>query len=397
MAQITTSVTIPTKRVDKTTYWNGAVTTNEVVSGRDFFRETRPERVRARKPTGWLYPKPYSMQTFRSNEISGELETRYFNVPGKPIIYGFSGYLGSLIDGGQEVGLPSSDENLRRYSIIRALTKLKDQRVNLGVALAEAQMTANFVGTTASALARSAQSALNGDFKQAVRQLGINDYRKIPKGWLGWQYAATPLMNDVYGSISALEKRKDPFEWTITVKAGPRRTTREQTVLHIQQNISPGCVFDDRSVVGYFTRLDYYPGNTFLSTLSSVGATNPLEIIWERVPFSFVADWFIPIGEWLSTLDAALGFEFLSGSTTEFLERKRRVFPASEPLTAGYTLLKAQFGGSERRLSVIRTVHPSSPLIGRPRIKNPLSLTHMANGLSLLATVFGGTAPKTWR
>lgn len=43
--------------------------------------------------------------------------------------------------------------------------------------------------------------------------------------------------------------------------------------------------------------------------LSSVGLTNPLAVVWELIPFSFVIDWFLPIGESLSrtSLPRALG------------------------------------------------------------------------------------------
>lgn len=44
------------------------------------------------------------------------------------------------------------------------------------------------------------------------------------------------------------------------------------------------------------------------------GLLNPLEVIWELVPFSFVADWFLPIGDYLSALDASSRFTHEGGS-----------------------------------------------------------------------------------
>jgi hypothetical protein len=44
------------------------------------------------------------------------------------------------------------------------------------------------------------------------------------------------------------------------------------------------------------------------------GLVNPFEVAWEIVPFSFVADWFLPIGRYLSALDVPLRFEHIGGS-----------------------------------------------------------------------------------
>jgi hypothetical protein len=40
--------------------------------------------------------------------------------------------------------------------------------------------------------------------------------------------------------------------------------------------------------------------------LHSLGVTKPLSVIWELVPFSFVVDWFVSVGEWISSLEDEL-------------------------------------------------------------------------------------------
>lgn len=360
---------------------------NEHTGGSDLFLLQRPDRVRTRKPTGWLYPKPYEMRTIKHRVVSGTIRSENQSSGAQ---YSYEGFLGSFVDGGSSVDLLSSSTTERNQSIMKALTNLKDQRVNLGVALAEAQQTADFVGSSALKLGRAAKHALDGDFKRALGGLGVKRWRDYPSGWLGYNYAALPLLGDIYGSLSALNERRDLTEWVITVKGVSNYREMSADVFQSQPNMFGGCYRIDNKRRGYFTRLDYYPGNTFLSTLSSAGVTNPLEVIWEKVPFSFVVDWMVPVGDWLSTMDAALGFKFLSGSTTMRLESTRSTVVANEPVNPPYRCKFAKFEGKQRTLHIIRTVHNSSPLVAAPRIKNPLSLGHMANGLSLLAAVFGG-------
>lgn len=43
---------------------------------------------------------------------------------------------------------------------------------------------------------------------------------------------------------------------------------------------------------------------------AKVGLTNPLSVAWELIPFSFVVDWFLPIGKYLDALDVPLLYTF---------------------------------------------------------------------------------------
>lgn len=61
------------------------------------------------------------------------------------------------------------------------------------------------------------------------------------------------------------------------------------------------------------------------------GLLNPLEVIWELVPLSFVADWFLPIGDYLSALDAPFRFTHIGGTVGGRREIVRDWKKSSEP------------------------------------------------------------------
>jgi hypothetical protein len=44
-----------------------------------------------------------------------------------------------------------------------------------------------------------------------------------------------------------------------------------------------------------------------LSELQQIGLTNPALVVWELIPFSFVFDWFVSVGDWLTGLTALQG------------------------------------------------------------------------------------------
>jgi hypothetical protein len=110
-------------------------------------------------------------------------------------------------------------------------------------------------------------------------------------------------------------------------------------------------------------------------------------VAWELVPYSFVVDWFLPIGSWINSLDATIGFEFRGISQT--------YFEMIEGLANGVTHHETgksfinDWVAYKRQLIVDRVVLSTLPQAGFPSFRNPLSLGHMANGLSLLAQAFG--------
>jgi hypothetical protein len=61
-----------------------------------------------------------------------------------------------------------------------------------------------------------------------------------------------------------------------------------------------------------YGRID--PNAAGLRTLNQLGLLNPLSLIYELTPWSFVVDWFVPIGPVLNALTAPAGLIFVSGT-----------------------------------------------------------------------------------
>lgn len=348
----------------------------------DYFFDEKPDRIRSRKPTGWLYPKAYERTVIKRSTPSGLISR---DSGGDRITE--SGPFGA-ISTSQNIDLLNESSAQADAALLQALTKLKDQKVNLGVALAEARQTANLIGSTAQRLSRSITAFRKGRWKQGASELGVS-MKKAPSNWLELQYAWKPLLSDVHGSFSELA-RHDPGAFAMTVKGIQREILRKE--IAVNNNHRYDSMQSLSQMRGQFVRLDFLPGNMFLAALGRAGVTNPLEILWEKVPFSFVADWFSTMGDCISVLDATEGFQFLSGSRTSRRETTLGVVPLYNGTTRsdGKNIL-TKFSGHYRTFHLKRYVINELPLVIRPRLKNPISLGHMANGLSLLTTVFSGT------
>jgi hypothetical protein len=109
--------------------------------------------------------------------------------------------------------------------------------------------------------------------------------------------------------------------------------------------------------------------------------------VWERVPFSFVVDWFLPIGNWLNAMDALLGYQDI-WSSTSVKTAADYSFSGSSEFYPNEKFVYASLTGSRRYRKLVRSVDSGLIIPRMPRIKDPKSLTHMANGLALLTQVF---------
>lgn len=344
-----------------------------------YSEDVKPDRSRDRKPSGWLFPKPYSRRALRLGTPTGYW--LYQDPQGNPLRVSRRGALSDQY-GRNWRGPSNYNPNVADRALTKAQLAIKGQKINLGVAWAEAGKTADLVGSSARRIAGAFSALRKGNIKQAARLLGVDPKptRKSVDPWLEYRYGWVPLMSDVYGSVEALANR-ELYEYMITGKG----VIREQVDYQIDEDFSNyPCTTVGRGFDGAFVRLDFTPEDNALSKLNSLGLLNPAEIVWELIPYSFVVDWFLPIGDAISSIGYAAGMDFHSGSLSRRLSvvEELRSLPSSNPK------ISADVSGKSMLSRLDRTVYSSSPWPVLPAFRNPLSLKHMADGLSLLVKAF---------
>ncbi len=295
-------------------------------------------------------------------------------------------------------------EDLYGLMINKNLIKLRDQKVNLALNLAELNKTASGIAQSAIKLKTSLSAFRRGDFKKSLSTLGLTTRRKgkdSASTWLELQYGILPLMGDIHGGYQEMTRKTRQHGMRKRVKS-----TWGRDFAFTENNI-PVEQFDYRDS-GIFTGnvdfklslraqlvLWYEVDNPMLLAASSVGLTNPAEIVWELTPWSFVVDWFLPIGDYLAALTASQGFKFLGGSyTTTTEDVNRRWISAGAPrpwvLDNRYTVSAACSGERVTRQKVVRrqaigTYSPPRAFL--PSFESPLSVQHALNALALLRSI----------
>lgn len=384
------------------TYSNGSVTEsviNSPVVKRVY--DQRPASVSNPLIKGWRRPWSYTRSVAKQYSILGDVYQEYVgpNNPGVHLVREdwFRGSFWSA-NSFPISFLPADDtiSKLEDRALITALNKLKSGHVNIGVALAEAKQTARLLTSTV----KDISEGVNSYRKRFPRQWeevrkwqrgGSLNWRKIPDRWLEIQYGWNPLMSDVSGACYSLEKTWNENYPLIGVQ-GTSVLTDVTTRFGDGQY---GSSLEERTdwVRLYKVSLYLELTSSWLAQFNALGLINPASIVWEKVPYSFVVDWFLPIGGWLSALDADFGYSFKGGSGTYLLRGKGRI--------VDHTIEnKPNFIGSGQApqinteyMYMVRKRYTSTPVPGL-HFKNPISASHIASAMSLLVSAFQPSSEK---
>lgn len=208
--------------------------------------------------------------------------------------------------------------------------------------------------------------------------------------WLEYTYAWKPLLSDLYANAEATASLVvgAGSAWRYcTVRATSERESFKETVRG-QTRVRDRKVSRRWGAMGVQFRI---PDGS-LNIATAFGLNNPLTVAWELVPFSFVVDWFLPLGNAIASLTAFSGLEFKSGwkSTRHFRLNTRELLPGPAYTTGGvqYTVLKSNVKGSQTEHGQERSVLSSFPSFGFPKWKDPRSFAHAASAVSLLQSLF---------
>jgi hypothetical protein len=198
----------------------------------------------------------------------------------------------------------SSNDDLALLGRLRE--KVQGEGFNAGVAFAEAGQGLTQIAGAARDINRAYGNVRRGNFVGAWRNLtglglipphvarrlsreNLHDAKVVAKNWLAFQYGWKPLLADVHDAAAVLgHLLNTPLQRTV------RCSKKVKGEMHCQvfylKVADPVC----------FTRTSIIAKIREASVPQLLGLTSPYDIVWEKTPFSFVADWFIPIGAWLS-------------------------------------------------------------------------------------------------
>lgn len=226
---------------------------------------------------------------------------------------------GALSKFSQDAAFPQGMKNEART---KALLRLADAKAGIGEDLATFRQTLGMIHSPASALAGSLRAAHADKSLRPLLTRTLRDIRRegplktAARKYLEYVYGWKPLVEDIHGIMTLMKAQgQRPLLLHGSGSSKVRGPTKVGTFNDVSNkciNTVGPCVEDVRARCEIWGRID--PNHAGLRALNQLGLLNPLSLSWELVPWSFVIDWFCPIGPVLQALTAPAGLSFVAGS-----------------------------------------------------------------------------------
>jgi hypothetical protein len=296
-------------------------------------------------------------------------------------------------------GIPT--EEIRSRIVNKLLSNLSQQKVNIAQFIAEREQTASLIASSAKKIAQSMMNLRRGRVVDAFTAL-VGDNRRfggvrrvaggVPEQWLALQYGWKPLLSDVYGACEELAAFSTGVKPDVyTVKASASTEYEAQYEVGGDGDWIPPVRWVGKGSVSGKGAVSARIGSPTISALSSFGVVNPVQLAWELLPYSFVVDWFLPVGQFIQNCSAEDGLEFSHGYISIKYDIKWNAKLTRTSYSSGSWT--GSLSGADHRATVFgmtREALSAFPQASWPSFKDPFSPTHVANALSLLATAFSG-------
>lgn len=312
---------------------------------------------------------------------------RYFSYKSKPA------YGGSTVTAVLSRAFPPSNQitwsaNDELKLQAKLLERVKGHSFNLAVATAEGRELVSMVESNLLKFGRAVNALRRGDFSTAARQLGARPRgtrlkpSDVPGRWLELQYGWLPALKDTYEAGKAFEALSNgPRSTTVVVSSG-RKATRDV------QPAGDHGVCEWTEVEKYSKRIQYELYEE-LSASRQLGLTNPLSVVWERIPYSFVVDWFIPIGTYLDDLNQIPKLRGRFLTTVKRYKAGSKVRVGSPLPISVAKVLYVPEDDSWESVSLTRTLSSSlSPPLPTFRFSGALKGKRVWNAISLASQFF---------
>lgn len=245
---------------------------------------------------------------------------------------------------------PSMSSAVKNRLLEKTLDKLKQDQANVSVDVIEARQTLRLIKSLVS-VKKAAE-----EFERAMRKKGpyrpkrkyvvVYDHNGNPTKerryfdspgspgrdsrraaylrdkWMETRYGVRPLVSSIFDTMKALLNIH--LSGAFTIKVSTHRENETIKTVGLGSNSSPsGRYYIHQDVRGYMVSRFRIPANA--SSVQDFFSLNPVGWAWEAMPLSFVADWFVNVGQTIQNWEDWFRFaSYCEGSMTTLVTKEVR-------------------------------------------------------------------------
>lgn len=192
------------------------------------------------------------------------------------------------------------------------------ERASLGISLLESRKSLMMIKQRVDQITLAVKSLRRLDWKGVNRALGVSTsyrpriFRGKPRGgvkdttkvnlektWLEYTFGWVPLYQDIFSACKVLGQDFTAF----------RHKVRVRDVFYHIHPWDGGASWSATGQLVYYFGANIRIKNPNLLLANQLGLLNPAYVLWDKVAFSFVVDWIVPVGKFLRSLTNTIGLE----------------------------------------------------------------------------------------
>lgn len=222
------------------------------------------------------------------------------------------------------------------------------------------------------------------ELKMALVPKGASRSKSFANNWLEYHFGWEPLVKDIGAAVMVLAA--DFHDRKLTASA----TDVRGNVFESSHASTSYYRLTDQTTTRVRIRAKIRIKDTDRFLLSQTGFINPLSVLWELVPFSFVVDWFTNVGQVLASLSDFAGIQLIDPhwSYLQLSRRQEKWFygtPPPWPHSTGEMFIDGDYQSvfAKRQTGILAPKLTVRPMQG-------LSVTRGATAIALLVGFLGG-------
>lgn len=203
-------------------------------------------------------------------------------------------------------------DSLRHKAVTEAHANASSAELSLLMVAAEGRKSVESMGSIMYRVFRIVKAARKLDLKYIRKEL---TWKELQDRYMELRYAIRPLVIDAKGTMSALEESKAYKSTRATARGFASYSFTDEDSFTTQPDSGHELTIARKSAIVVDIRAGVLT-DVVKTPVSVWGLDQPLETMWEVIPFSFIIDWFINVGETIAAWSPSAGVTELASWVT---------------------------------------------------------------------------------